>query len=249
MYGKFEMFNANGDALANSIAGNEYFFTARRYEAKSGLYYYRARFYSPVLGRFLQPDPIGYGDGLNIYAYCKNNPVNFVDPTGKFWHIGIAALVGGVIGAVVGGVVATMTAEDGDGLRAGIVGALSGFGAGAVAGALVSVGCPPIIAGAVGGVSNSAASQYGNGENLTSTKGLIKMGASAVVGGIASSASNALLNCGTSSVSALTNIPRTSADKVIDAVVDGTIGAASSVFSTGVDTAIDGVETLNNCAN
>ena len=82
VYGKFEMFDADGNALNESIAGNEYFFTGRRYEAKSNLYYYRARFYSPVLGRFLQPDPIGYGDGLNIYRYCGNDPVNFTDPAG-----------------------------------------------------------------------------------------------------------------------------------------------------------------------
>ena len=88
VYGKFEIFDASGNALNESIAGNEYFFTGRRYEAKSGLYYYRARFYSPVLGRFLQPDPIGYGDGLNIYRYCSNNPVNFTDPMGLLRKLG-----------------------------------------------------------------------------------------------------------------------------------------------------------------
>jgi RHS repeat-associated protein len=48
----------------------------------SGLYYYRARTYSPTLGRFLQPDPIGYAGGANLYAYVDNDPLNLVDPLG-----------------------------------------------------------------------------------------------------------------------------------------------------------------------
>ncbi len=45
-------------------------------------YYYKARIYSPTLGRFLQTDPIGYGDGLNWYNYVGSDPINFTDPTG-----------------------------------------------------------------------------------------------------------------------------------------------------------------------
>jgi RHS repeat-associated protein len=43
-----------------------------------------ARYYDPEVGRFLSPDPIGFLDGLNLYAYCGNNPVSKVDPTGLF---------------------------------------------------------------------------------------------------------------------------------------------------------------------
>lgn len=46
------------------------------------MYHYKARTYSPTLGRFLQTDPIGYGDGPNWYNYVKSDPVNGVDPLG-----------------------------------------------------------------------------------------------------------------------------------------------------------------------
>jgi len=57
-------------------------YTGQAWLAEAGLYYYKARIYSPTLGRFLQADPIGYGDGLNMYAYVGNDPVNGIDPTG-----------------------------------------------------------------------------------------------------------------------------------------------------------------------
>jgi RHS repeat-associated protein len=65
-----------------SAIGNPYMFTGRRYDAETGLYYYRARMYSPALGRFLQTDPIGYDDGMNMYTYCGNNPLRWIDPLG-----------------------------------------------------------------------------------------------------------------------------------------------------------------------
>jgi RHS repeat-associated protein len=68
----------------SSMYGNRFMFTGREWDSTTGLYYYRFRDYSPTLGRFLQPDPIGYYDSMNLYQYCGNNPINWMDPLGLF---------------------------------------------------------------------------------------------------------------------------------------------------------------------
>ena len=61
---------------------NRFGFTGEQYDPVTNLYYLRARFYSPAIGRFIQEDTY-YGDGLNLYTYCHNNPVTYVDPSGN----------------------------------------------------------------------------------------------------------------------------------------------------------------------
>ena len=64
--------------------GNPYTYTGREWDAEAGLYYYRARYYDPTLGRFINGDPIGFAGGdVNFYVYVQNNPVNWIDPWGQ----------------------------------------------------------------------------------------------------------------------------------------------------------------------
>ena len=72
-----------GKPSQTSAVGNPYLFTGREYDPETGLYNYRARFYAPSLGRFLQVDPAGGTSGSNAYAYVENNPLSAIDPLGE----------------------------------------------------------------------------------------------------------------------------------------------------------------------
>ncbi|MGN0402065.1 MAG: RHS repeat-associated core domain-containing protein, partial [Acetatifactor sp.] len=76
---QYDAFGAGIEAteqLSNRIR-----YTGQQYDDLTGQYYLRARYYNPILGRFMQEDTY-WGDGLNLYAYCANNPVMYYDPSG-----------------------------------------------------------------------------------------------------------------------------------------------------------------------
>ena len=127
------------------------------YDTETGLYYLNARYYSPEWRRFISPDAAEYIDpetpnGLNLYAYCYNDPVNYADPSGHFIIsssvLVVTAFIGAALGAVSGAVYGGLTAAaNGQNIWAGVglgllTGAIMGTGAG-----VASLFIAPIIAG------------------------------------------------------------------------------------------------------
>ncbi len=76
------LYDAFGAGLeVSEELSNRIRYTGQQYDGVTEQYYLRARYYNPILGRFLQED-VYQGDGLNLYAYCRNNPVVYYDPSG-----------------------------------------------------------------------------------------------------------------------------------------------------------------------
>ncbi len=78
-YDSFGKLTASTGSLVNPFQ-----YTARESDTETGLYYYRARYYDPVTGRFIAEDPLGMRDSVNRYVYAKNNSLNFEDPLGLY---------------------------------------------------------------------------------------------------------------------------------------------------------------------
>jgi RHS repeat-associated protein len=74
--------NVYGPFGETTLSGTTFGFTGQRYDSESNLYYYKYRVYSPSIGRFLQPDPMQYLNGLNLYTYVKDAPLDRDDLKG-----------------------------------------------------------------------------------------------------------------------------------------------------------------------
>ena len=99
-FGTPRLFDSSGSELPApcSALGNPFGFACKRYDATTALCHFGARWYDPALGRFLSPDPLGFVDGPNRYAYCAGDPVNYVDPWGLCGQKGYYRVEAPVVG-------------------------------------------------------------------------------------------------------------------------------------------------------
>jgi len=83
-YDPYGNLTSSKDKLGNNVPlpSTRILYTGREFDFETGLYFNRARYYDPSLGRFINADPKGYAAGLNLYTYVQNNPLSFRDPSG-----------------------------------------------------------------------------------------------------------------------------------------------------------------------
>ena len=215
-----------GKTVRDTISGTPdqqawHLFTSKQFDKESELYYYGARYYNPVIGRFIQPDPlVAYPtnpQSFNRYSYVHNNPINFVDPTGHFAWLAFFAKVGEVLAAVskVATVISAATTVTGiatqnqDLLRIGQISGYIGLGTG-----LMSIGINSVVAAKAAASSETAAYIEVTIVDVSS-------------GSSAQAASNAAIAA--------------SAKEVLGEAIKSTIGA---FLSTGVATASMGGSTI-----
>ncbi len=117
----------NSETFIGNI--NPFRYKGYYYDTDTEMYYCKSRYYNHVLGRFISPDSIEYLDsnninGMNLYAYCGNNPVNYADPDEHMpkWA---AWLISGI--AIIGGIILCATGIGGI-ARGVLIGAGAGFG-------------------------------------------------------------------------------------------------------------------------
>ena len=154
------------------------------YDVETGLYYLKTRYYDPVVGRFITIDDVSYLapdtiNGLNLYAYCGNNPVMRVDHEGTswwsdFWNSTIGKIVGTVLVVVAVAAVSILTAGVGTAISGALGGGfvasiLGGAVGGAISGAVIGAGFSIVTQGLTNGYGNIDWSQVGT----ATIKGLI----------------------------------------------------------------------------
>lgn len=176
-------YDAYGKIEAGSTQAG-YSFTGREWDPESGLFYYRARYFDPAMGRFISEDPIGIAAGANFYSYALSNPVDFTDPFGlEVWpeHVPNGP-VGGAVGCFLTGVAVGMVAA-----AAVVAAALAAEYVGvSMAAITTTLGVVGTVGAAMAGYEAISDYATGNYDGLAYTAGGVLGGA--LVGGVAAQA-------------------------------------------------------------
>ena len=174
MWGNCTAVYSSNDTLAND---NPIRYRGYYYDIENNFYYLNSRYYSPEFRRFISPDDTSYlnpenVNGLNLYCYCNNDPVNFVDPSGHFAIsafligcaiVGLSTVAGAASGAIINGsayLLSTSNFNQRDFWAAVAGGAVSGGMMGGLAGIfLITGGSTAAVIGlsaTVGAIGNGA---------------------------------------------------------------------------------------------
>ena len=203
-WGNHKIYDVNGDEVTKGISNhigniNPIRYRGYYYDIETELYYLEARYYDPDTGRFISQDEIDFIvpnhlTGLNLFAYCSDNPIMYTDPSGNFFLTALiaGAITGVVIGATVGGVVAynDAKASGATGLELfgkTFLGALGGGVIGAAAGAVVGAGAwlaASAITAGIGAIGAGISALSGGATTMALATGgtVVSNGAIAVVG-------------------------------------------------------------------
>ena len=181
-----KVLSVSGSLSSTVGAANPFRYRGYYYDTETGWYYLNTRYYDPNVGRFLSPDTIlGANGGLmgyNLYAYCNNNPVNHIDPTGEgflsnLWsgikNVGKAVVKVAAVVTVGAALIAGTIGTGGGLLVAAGVGASVAAATASTVGTIAVVGTAAVAAGAtavaIGSIGENIS--YSTNNNHGKTKG------------------------------------------------------------------------------
>ena len=213
--------------LSGNLAGTFRFsrgFTGHEHYADLKIINMNGRLYDPVIARFFSPDNFvqapGFTQSYNRYSYCLNNPLQYTDPSGEFWHLIVGAAIGGFLNVV-------LNANNIENCWQG----LAYFGIGAVAGAL-SAGVGAGISTAFAGVGFSAGFCGTSSATVTGFLASASVGAaSAATNGLITSTGNAWLQGSSFGDGLLKGVKTSAISGLVGGLTSGVIGGFDAVLN------------------
>ena len=208
-------------------------FTGREYDQETNLYYNRARYYDPSLGRFLSADPKGYDAGLNLYAYTHNNPLSFRDPSGLdvYWMSSFFSWVVSFFSGGGGGGYSSGGGGNGGGGFWSSVGRAFGYVASSIGNAVSSA--VSSIGSAVSSTASAVASAVSNAVSAVAS---VASNVASAVASAVSSVANAVGSAVSQAASAVGNVVRSAASAIGN--VANAIGSGLAQVGRGIQQAV-----------